>query len=38
MPDREIWFHAGQVSVVKFLKHSLEKQIESRFNNVHSTG
>ena len=20
MPDREIWYHAGQVSVVKFLR------------------
>lgn len=35
--DREIWFQAGQRSVVNFLKHSLEKQIESRLNNVYST-
>lgn len=34
LSDREIWFQAGQRSVVNFLKHSLDKQIESRFNNV----
>jgi hypothetical protein len=34
LPDREIWFKAGQRSVVNFIKHSLDKQIESRFTNV----
>jgi hypothetical protein len=32
--EREIWIRVGQRSVVNFLKHSLERQIESRFNNV----
>ena len=32
--DRQIWFYAGQRSIVEFLKKALKRQIESRFNNV----
>jgi len=33
--DRQIWFYAGQRAVVEFLKKALQRQIESRFHNVH---
>lgn len=33
--DREIWFKAGQRSVVEFLSKAHERQIERRFNHVH---
>lgn len=34
LSDREIWFQAGQRSVVNFLKYTRDKQVESRFDNV----
>ena len=36
--DREVWFKAGQRSVIEFLNSAHERQVESRFDNVLSKG